>query len=77
MDDDAMMDRALRAYFNRGSFMQQPGRSDCEVRALEGRYYVVLRNGGGTLAVYEVQGNPLADYKLRGLKEWPKALDTW
>lgn len=76
MDDDAIIDRALRAYFLRGSFMQQPSRGICEVKAHGGRYYAVLRNGGGVLAVYEVKGNPLAEYKLVGLKEWPSELDS-
>jgi hypothetical protein len=77
MDDDSMIDRALSAYFRRAAFMQQPGRNDCEVRAHDGRYYVILRNGGGTLAVYLVHGNPLAEYRLEGLKEWPATLDEY
>jgi hypothetical protein len=74
MDEGRMIDRAIRAYFMRGQ-VQQPAREGCEVRALKGRYYVVLRNLAGTLAVYEVHGNPLVEYKLRGLPEWPAQLD--
>lgn len=77
MDDDAMIDRALQAYFRRGAVMQQPSRGICEVKTHEGRHYVVLRNGGNTLAVYQVNGNPIADYRLEGMKEWPEALNDY
>lgn len=75
MDDDAMIDRALRAYFLRGQTMLQPSRANCDVRAHKGDYFVVVRNTLDTLAVYQVHGNPLGEYKLVGLKEWPKELE--
>lgn len=75
MNDDAMIDRALRAYLRRGSFMMQPSRSSCTVDNVDGKLYVVLRNGSGPLAVYEVQGNPVADYKLVGLQAVPAGIE--
>lgn len=74
MDDQAMIDRALQAYFRRGSMMMQPSRACCEVKAIDGQYYVVLRNNCDTLAVYEVRGNPIWQYSLFGIKNPPQEL---
>lgn len=63
--------RAFAAWFRTGGTDQPANTSSVE--AHEGHEYVVLRNAGGTLAVYRVKN----DGVLRRLRRWPSALDTW
>ncbi|NPV89241.1 MAG: hypothetical protein HPY50_00515 [Firmicutes bacterium] len=65
------LNRAISAYYRTGGpNMQQPSNSSEEVE-YNGKYYVVLRNVNGILAVYRITNTG----QLKRLKRWPKALD--
>lgn len=66
---DELVRRAMAAYFRAGN-TEQPGESSSEVRDIEGRHYVVLRNVNGVLAVYRLTNQG----KLRVLRRWPKEI---
>jgi hypothetical protein len=65
MQDD-LTRRAFAAWFRAGN-IEQPA-STSGVREHEGKYYVVLENVNGTLAVYRVRN----DEKLKRLRRWPQ-----
>lgn len=71
MNDDALINRALAAYFRTEAAPMQPARSDTGVETHDGKVYVVLRNIGGLLAVYRVQNRG----QLKRLRRWPKVID--
>jgi hypothetical protein len=75
MRNDDHVARAFRAYEIRcareGHLYQQPA-NDSGVVVHEGRRYVELPNGNGTLAVYRVK----PDGTLRHLRRWPKAVEV-
>ncbi len=76
-DENDILRRAVSAYFRFTSFPQiadQPSMSFSGYEELNGLGYVVLRNYGGTLAVYRVAKK---DNVLRRLKRWPKELNSW
>ena len=64
--------RAMAAFF-RGGGTDQPSATDSGVQEVKGLTYVVLRNSNGILAVYRLRPNGV----LKGLKRWPKELETW
>jgi hypothetical protein len=72
--DEDLTSRAFAAYFRAGTrngfIMAQPANYS-GVAEHKGKQYVVLRNGGGVLAVYRVRN----DGALKGLRRWPKALE--
>jgi hypothetical protein len=71
VDDDDLKRRAFAAYFRSGGeFALQPSDSASELAFHNGKAYVVLRNGGGTLAVYRVRNNGI----LKSLRRWPAAV---
>lgn len=69
---NSLTQRALAAYFRgqvAGSTPMQPGQTEAVEH--DGKWYIVLANVHGVLAVYrirEVNGEPV----LKGLKRWPK-----
>lgn len=69
-DTEDLVRRAMAAYFRSGG-TDQPSTASC-VAEHEGKAYVVLRNGGRTLAVYRVRTSGL----LKRLRRWPTALDA-
>lgn len=69
MDDQDIMRRAMAAYFKSGA-IDQPASSISQVESIGELHYAVLRNGGGTLAVYRVRN----DGMLKRLKRWPKEI---
>lgn len=72
-DDDDGLRRAFAAYFRtNGSYADIPS-SNSGVAIHDGKRYVVLRNRGGTLAVYRVLNNG----RLKGLKRWPAEVEVW
>jgi hypothetical protein len=75
-DNDPIIDRAFAAYFRtaarKGIRADQPA-GDSHLCELDGRQYVVLHNIRGILAVYRVRNDGI----LKGLKRWPKELETW
>jgi hypothetical protein len=75
MNDTDLLRRAYAAYFrgqkNWTYRSDQPNSGLSEVRKYKRLAYVVLKNVRGTLAVYRVK----KDGALRGLKQWPNALD--
>lgn len=74
MDEQDLLRRAFAAHFRgaAGELGQplQPSK-DSDVRTVEGKTYVVLRNVGGILKVYRVRN----DGMLKGLKRWPSELE--
>jgi hypothetical protein len=66
-----VVERAFRAYFKAGGNIQPSNGSG--IQEVKGRTYVVLINVNGILAVYRVKNNGV----LRGLKRWPRALETY
>lgn len=66
--------RALAAYYRaEGDNAQIPmGESDL-LADDEGKYYVVLRNGSGILAVYRVRNDDM----LKRLKRWPSEISEF
>lgn len=70
MDDQALTQTALRAYF-RGGAVDAPSSSSGVERAADGRDYVVLRGGrdeSGICAVYSVQPD---ERSVRRVKNGP------
>jgi hypothetical protein len=68
--DDALVSRALSAYFRPGHGRQQLV-TNCRVRGLAQNRYVVLSDINGVLAVYSIRGGGI----LRRLRRWPNELD--
>ena len=73
-DENNLLRRAFAAHFRAaarsiGSPLQPS--KDSDVRTVEGKTYVVLRNVNGILGLYRVRN----DGMLIGLKRWPKELD--
>ncbi|WP_157948321.1 hypothetical protein [Pulveribacter suum] len=74
MDEQDLLRRAFAAHFRAaGSGIGQPLQpsKDSDVRVVDGKTYVVLRNVGGILKVYRVRN----DGMLKGLKRWPAELE--
>jgi len=72
-DEDDIMRRAFRAYFRRlgdEPGVQQPSQHSY-VHEHKGKYYAVLHNVNGFLAVYRIK----PDGFLKLLRRWPKALE--
>lgn len=77
MDDDAILTRAIQAYYKRGPNMQYLSRDNCEVKQHKGVWYAVLRNTTELRGLYEINGDPNGAYQLVGLfglDEVPKGL---
>lgn len=72
MNEQDLIRRAFAAHFRASSEGQplQPSK-DSDVRTVEGKTYVVLRNVSGILKVYRVRN----DGMLKGLKRWPAELE--
>ncbi len=73
MDDIALMNRAMAAYFRgqeTGS-LQQPNQGLSEVETYDGKIYVVLRNVREVLAVYRRRNDGI----LRRMKRPPKSIE--
>lgn len=72
MNEQDLIRRAFAAHFRASSEGQplQPSK-DSDVRTVEGKTYVVLRNVSGILKVYRVRN----DGMLKGLKRWPSELE--
>jgi hypothetical protein len=77
VDDETA--RAYRAYFSaakrRGDVISpsQPSSRDSGPQEVRGKRYIVLRNVNGILAVYRVR----QDGMLKGLRRWPKELESY
>jgi hypothetical protein len=67
--DDALINRALAAYFRIGENQQLTTNS--YVYTLGEKRYVVLSNDAGPMAVYRIRGDGI----LRRMRRWPKELD--
>jgi hypothetical protein len=68
-----LINRAFAAYFRSASEGHlQPSKSDSDIRTVNEKTYVVLRNVGGILKVYRVRN----DGMLKGLKRWPAELEV-
>ena len=71
-----LLRRAHAAYFRRSAGargdLQEVARALCGVRPLNGRVYVILRNGSGIVAVYRAT----SDGALRRLRRWPTELNA-
>jgi len=63
--EEKLLSRALAAWFRSGA-IDQPANTSC-VTHHEGRWYVVLQNVRGTMAVYRLKN----DGVLRQLRRWP------
>lgn len=76
-DNDPLISRAFAAYFRSAAREGIPSpdmpANDSHLCELGGKRYVVLHNVNGVLAVYRVRN----DGVLKGLKRWPKELETW
>ena len=76
-DNEPLIHRAMAAYWRSG--IKENGTeppipaNDSHLCELDGKQYVVLHNVNGVLAVYRVRN----DGVLKGLKRWPKELETW
>ena len=70
MDDDDYGKRAMAAYFKFGTGIL-PYPTEPQILEHEKKWYVVLYNCNGFLAVYRIGNNDL----LRRLKRWPKELE--
>ncbi|MFG5779193.1 hypothetical protein ACFIQF_19205 [Comamonas sp. J-3] len=72
MDNQNLLNRAIAAHFRSATEGQplQPSNAS-EVRTVDGKHYVVLRNVAGILKVYRVRN----DGVLKGLKRWPAELE--
>jgi hypothetical protein len=77
-DSHPLIVRAMSAYYRQG---HREGHTDQQITIpantsylaeLGGKRYVVLENVNGVLAVYRVRN----DGVLKGLKRWPKELET-
>jgi hypothetical protein len=68
--DDALVSRAMEAYFRAGHGRQQLV-TICRVRALAHNRYVVLSDINGVLAVYRIRGDGI----LRRMRRWSKELN--
>jgi hypothetical protein len=76
MDDDALRLRAFLAYFrSRGATAPVPA-NDSGTEEYADKYYVVLRNVNGPLAVYRIYESA-GTYRLRGLRveRWPAGIE--
>jgi hypothetical protein len=73
VDDEALTRRALAAYFRTGGEYADIPANTSGVVEHNGKAYVELHNGGGTLAVYRVRN----DGYLKRLRRWPKAVESW
>ena len=71
-DEDELLRAAYAAWFRSGG-SDQPNASKSGVEEVDGRWYVVLRNVNGIMAVYRER----TDGVLKHLKRWPKELDSW
>ena len=69
-DFDEMQRRATAAWF-RGGGRDQPAWNDSTMEQSAGKYYVVLRNTNGVMAVYRVRN----DGVLKRLKRWPEEIE--
>ena len=72
MSHESLLTRAFAAHFraaSEGAPVQPSNASD--VRTVDGKTYVVLRNVRGIIRVYRVRN----DGMLKGLKRWPKELE--
>ena len=71
MNEQDLIRRAFAAHFRASSEGQplQPS-STSDVRTVDGKTYVVLRNTNGIMRVYRVRN----DGMLKGLKRWPAEL---
>jgi hypothetical protein len=73
---DQVLARAFSAYFktaNReGYSADQPSEGGSGLQDVGDKSYIVLRNGGGILAVYRVRH----DGMLKRLRRWPADLGT-
>lgn len=68
------MTRAMAAYFRSakpGESLAQPSNTSSGEQQHDGKWYVVLRNGGGVLAVYRVRNDDM----LKRLKRWPAEIN--
>jgi hypothetical protein len=70
-DDEDLVRRAYAAYFRGGQYHDQPSSSASTVEVVDDKFYVVLRNVNGVLAVYRVRNDGI----LKGLKRWPRELE--
>ena len=72
MNEQDLIRRAFAAQFRASSEGPplQPSK-DSDVRTVEGKTYVVLRNTSGIMRVYRVRN----DGMLKGLKRWPSELE--
>lgn len=77
MDDEAMITRAVQAYYRRGPAMDYLSRDNynCDVRQVDGTWYVVLRNTSDLRGVYEVVGPVNGNWKLRGIEPAPDLVE--
>ena len=87
VDDQELTARAIRAYYVAArKELEQHGipadmdetivgspSNDSSVHELDDKYYVILRNATGILAVYRVRN----DGMLKRLKRWPEDLDRY
>jgi hypothetical protein len=72
-DDKDLLRRAYAAYYRGpGGNLRDIPASDSGVELHDGKYYVVLRNIHGVLAVYRVRSDGI----LKGLRRYPKTFDT-
>jgi hypothetical protein len=69
LDYDQMKRRAMAAWFRSGG-IDQPA-SNSGVEEYDDKYYVVLRNVNGVMAVYRIRN----DDSLKRLKRWPKEVE--
>ena len=68
--DQALVDRAMAAYFRTESGTAQQPANNSDVYTLEQKRYVVLRNINGPLAVYRIRNDGI----LRRMRRWPKQI---
>jgi hypothetical protein len=69
LEDEEYVRRATAAWFRTGGYDHPSNIS--EVEEHKGKFYVVLRNVNGVLAVYRIRN----DEMLKRLKRWPGELE--
>jgi len=70
LDDEDYLRRGIAAWFRSGRY-DQPSGVGSTVEEHGGKFYVVLRNVGGVMAVYRIRNEGI----LKGLKRWPEEIE--
>jgi len=70
-DEPELVRHSIAAYFRAGG-LDQPDGDKSSAEKFQGKYYTVLRNSDGVLAVYRIRA---FDAVLKRLRRWPSEIE--